>query len=148
MLGDDRALGERAEHAHAAEVLAAGVEPVGAVGQAPNQKVGAQVAQVRLAGRAPPAVAADRQERADHVIAGLQPGDALADLLDDPGALVPAHHREPRHDVAVPQMLIGMAQARRYITDEHLAGLGGVQVQFGDLKVLAGSAQDRSSGLH
>ena len=82
------------------------------------------------------------------MVAGLQPGDALADLLDDPGALVPAHHREPRHDVAVPQMLVGMAQARRYITDEHLAGLGGVQVELGDLEVLACIAQDRSLGLH
>src|SRR5215468_2529373 len=147
-LGDDRTLGERADHAHAAEVLAAGVEPVGAVGQAAVQDRGAHVAQVRLARRAPPAVAADRQERADHVVAGLQPGDALADLLDDPRALVTRHDREARHDVAVPQMLVGMAQPGRYITDEHLAGLGGVQVEFGDLKVLADSAQDRSPGLH
>src|SRR5215831_19063257 len=125
VLGDDRALGERSDHAHAAEVLAAGVEPVGAVGQAPVQDRGAHVAQVRLARRAPPAVAADRQERADHVVAGLQPGDALADLLDDPRALVTRHDREARHDVAVPQVLVGMAQPGRYVTDEHLAGLGG-----------------------
>jgi hypothetical protein len=44
------------------------------------------------------------------VVAGLQPGDALPDLLDDPGALVPADHGEARHDVAVPQMLVGVAQ--------------------------------------
>src|SRR5436190_4933005 len=120
VLGDGPELGERAEHAHAAEVLAAAVEPEGLVGQAPNQEIGAQVAQVRLAGRAPPAVPAHRQERADHVVAGLQPGDALPDLLDDPGALVAAHDGEARHDVAVPQMLVGMAQARGCITDEHL----------------------------
>src|SRR5215471_5058719 len=71
VLGDGPELGERAEHAHAAEVLAAGVEPEGAVLQAPNQEIGAQVAQVRLAGRAPPAVPAHRQERADHMVAGL-----------------------------------------------------------------------------
>src|SRR6266487_4194793 len=146
--GDDRALGERAEHAHAAEVLAAAVEPVGPVRQAAIQDGGAQVAQVRLAGRAPPAVAAHRQERADHVVAGLQLGDALADLLDDPGTLVAAHQGEARHDVAVPQMLVGMAQARGYITDEHLAGLGGIEVELGDLEVLAHPAQHCSPGLH
>ena len=57
-------------------------------------------------------MAADRQERADDVVAGLQPGDARADFLDDPGALVAADDREPRHDVAVPQVLVGVAQAR------------------------------------
>src|SRR6266516_2637283 len=148
MLGDDRALVERAEHAHAAEVLAAAVEPVGAVRQAAVQDGGAHVAQVRLAGRAPPAMAADRQERADHVIAGLQPCHALPDLLDDPGAFVATHHGEARHDIAVPQMLVRMTQPGRYITDEHLAGLGGIQVEFGDLKVLAYPAQDRGLGLH
>src|SRR5215831_2914115 len=50
VLGDDRALRERAQHAHAAQVLAAGMEPVGAVGQAPVQDRQAHVAQVRLAG--------------------------------------------------------------------------------------------------
>src|SRR6266487_3799139 len=134
--------------AHAAEVLAAAVEPVGPVRQAAIQDGGAQVAQVRLAGRAPPAVAAHRQERADHVVAGLQLGDALADLLDDPGTLVAAHQGEARHDVAVPQMLVGMAQARGYITDEHLAGLGGIEVELGDLEVLAHPAQHCSPGLH
>src|SRR5215470_13267250 len=148
VLGDDRALGERADHAHAAEVLAAAVEPVGAVRQAAVQNGGAHVAQVRLAGRAPPAVAAHRQKRADHVVAGLQPGDALADLLDDPGALVAAHDREARHDVAVPQVLVGVAQARGRITDEHLARLGRIEVELGDLEVLAHPAQDRSPGLH
>ena len=82
------------------------------------------------------------------MIAGLQPGDALADLLDDPGTLVPADQREPGHDVTVPQVLVGMAQARGDVADEHLARLGRVQVQFGDLEVLACPAQNRSSGLH
>src|SRR5262249_56107640 len=104
--GDGRGLGEGAEHAHAAEVLAAAVEPVGAVGQAPVQEGDAKVAQVRLAGRAPPAVAADRQERADDVVTGLQPGDAWADFFDDPGALVAADDWEARQEVAVPQVLV------------------------------------------
>ena len=137
VLGDDRVLRERAEHAHAAEVRAAAVEPVGAVGQAAVQDGGAHVAQVRLAGGAPPAVAADRQERADDVVTGLQPGDALPDFLDDPGALVTADDREARHDVAVTQMLVRVAQASCHVPDEHLAGLGGIEFQLDDLKVLA-----------
>src|SRR5262252_1235914 len=109
VLGDDPALGERAEHAHAAEVLAAAMEPVGAVGQAAVQDRDAQVAEVRLAGRAPPAVPADRQERADHVVAGLQPGDALPHFLDDPGAFVTADDREARREIPVAQMLVRVA---------------------------------------
>src|SRR6266566_2089800 len=148
VLGDDRALRERAEHAHAAEVLAAAVEPVGAVGQAPVQDGDAHVAQVRLAGRAPPAVTADRQERADDVITGLQPGDARPDFLDDPGALMTADHREARHDIPLTQMLVRVAQAGRHVPDEYLTGLGGIEFQLGDLKVLARSPQDSGLGLH
>src|SRR5215467_2250326 len=148
VLGDDRALGERAEHAHAAEVLAAAVEPVGAVGQAPVQDRDAQVAEVRLSGRAPPAVAADRQERADDVITGAEPGDAGTDLFDDPGALVAADDREARHDIAVTEVLVGVAETGRHVPDEDLPGLGGIEFQLGDLEVLAHSAQHRGLGLH
>src|SRR5215467_3839214 len=148
VLGDDRVLRERAEHAHAAEVLAAAVEPVGAVGQAPVQDGDAQVAQVRLAGRAPAAVAADRQERADDVITGAEPGDAGTDLFDDPGALVAADDREARHDIAVTEVLVGVAQSSRHVPDEDFSGLGGIEFQLGDLEVLAHSAQHRGLGLH
>src|SRR6516162_9452044 len=148
VLGDDPELGERAQHAHAAEVLAAGMEPVGAVGQAPVQEGNAQVAQVRVAGRAPPAVAADRQERADDVITGLQPGDALPHLLDDPGTLVPPDDREARREIPLTQMLVRAAQARRRVPDEHLTGLGGIELQLDDLKVLAHATQDSGFGLH
>ena len=82
------------------------------------------------------------------MVAGLQPGDALADLLDDPGALVPAHHREARHDVAVPQMLVGVAQARGRITDEHLARLGGSRSSSVTSKSWPTPRRDRSPGLH
>src|SRR5579859_1857591 len=148
VLRDDRALGERAEHAHAAEVLAAAVEPVGAVGQAAVQDGGAHVTQVRLAGGAPPAVAADREERADDVVTGLQPSDARAGFLDDPGTLVAADDREARHDIAVAQVLVGVAEACCHVPDQDFTGLGGIEFQFGDLKVLARSVQDGGLGLH
>jgi hypothetical protein len=82
------------------------------------------------------------------MVAGPQLGDALPDLLDDPGALMATYDREARHEVAVPQVLVGMAQAGCGITDEHLAGLRGIKIEFGDLKILAYPAQDRSLGLH
>ena len=43
----------------------------------------------------------------------LDAGDARADLLDDPGALVAEHHRQPRLEVAVRDVHVGVAQARR-----------------------------------
>src|SRR5262249_57796239 len=131
-----------------AAVLDAGVERVRAGGQAAVQQVEAQVAEVGLACRAPPAVPADRQDRADHVVAGSQASDAGADLLDDPGALVAADDREPRHDVAVPEMLVGVAQSRGNVPDQDLARLRRIQVELGDLEVLACSAQNRGSRLH
>ena len=82
------------------------------------------------------------------MITGLQPGDARPDFLDDSRAFVAAHDREPGHDVTVPEMLVGVAQAGRHVADEHLAGLGRVQVELGDLEVLANPAQDRGLGLH
>ena len=82
------------------------------------------------------------------MIAGLQPGDAFADFLDDARALVAAHNREPGHDVTVPEVLVRVAQASRHEADQHLAGLGRVQVELGYLEVLASSAQDRGLGLH
>jgi hypothetical protein len=45
-------------------------------------------------------------------------------------------------------MLVRLAQAGRHVPDEHLSGLGGIEFQFGDLKVLACSAQDSGLGLH
>jgi hypothetical protein len=148
MLRDHGPLGERSEHAHPAEVLAAGVEAVGAVGQAAVEDGHAHVTEVGLAGGAPPAVPADRQERADDVIARGQPGDAGADLLDDPGALVAADDREPGHDVAVPEVLVRVAQPCGHVTDKDLTGLRRIQVDLGNLEVLACSAQNRGLRLH
>jgi hypothetical protein len=46
------------------------------------------------------------------VVAGLEPGDTGPDLLDDPGTLVAADDREARHDVAVPEVLVGISPRR------------------------------------
>jgi hypothetical protein len=82
------------------------------------------------------------------VITGLQPGDALPHFLDDPGTLVTADDREARREIPLAQMLVRVAQAGRHVPDEHLTGLGGIEFQLGDLKVLAHSMQDSGFGLH
>ena len=140
-----RVLGERAEHAQAAEVLAALVEPERPVGEHPGGGVLARVAQLLTAGRAVPALAAGGNERAGHVVADLDPGDGLADRLDDAGALVPADDRQAHRRVALLDVVVGVAQARREELDPDLAVLRVVQLKLGDLPRLAGHAADRGS---
>jgi hypothetical protein len=141
-------LGERAEQAHLAEVEAVGVEAERAIGQAVVIQERAEVAHVGHTAGAEPAVAADGQERADDVVARLQPGHAGPDLLDDARALVAADDRVADGNVAGLQVLVGVAQADRHPAHQHLAGLGGVEVHLGDLEVIAQLAENRCLGLH
>ena len=83
------------------------------------------------------------------MVAGLDAGDAGADGLDDPRALVPAHEREA--DVAAAltaDVLVGVAQACGLVADQHLVLLGRVEIEFGDLPVGAGLVQHRRSRRH
>ena len=52
------------------------------------------------------------------------------------------------HDVAVAQVLVGVAQARGHPADQHLALLGLVEIELGDLPVATGLPQHRCPGLH
>ena len=65
--------------------------------------------------------AATRHERGDDVIAALQVGDAVPDLLDDSRHLVPEHHRQWPWPIAVDHRKVGVAKPRRSHADEHLA---------------------------
>jgi len=47
-----------------------------------------------------------------------------------------------------PDVLVGVTQPGRSHADENLAGLGLVQVQFGDFPWLAALAEHRRPGLH
>jgi len=97
------------------------------------------------------AVAADaavRDERQDHVVTGLHARHARPDLLDDPRALVAEHHRQPRREIAVRDVDVGVAQARVGVADEDLAFPRPVQVQLLDLDALAGLVDDSGLGLH
>ena len=74
--------------------------------------------------------------------------DARADLLDDARALVAADDREARHDVAVAQVLVGVAEARRLPADQDLALFRLVEIEVDDLPVATRLPQHRCPGLH
>ena len=145
---DHAVLAEGAEHAHRAVVAARAGDREALAGQVALEDRGAHVADRLLAGRAVAAGAAVGDERADHVVAGLDPGDARADLLDDPGALVAEHHRQPGLEVAVRDVHVGVAQPGVGVADQHLAVLRAVEVEFLDLDRLAGLVDDCGLGLH
>src|SRR5690349_4694081 len=147
-LADGAVLAEGPDHAHRA-VIAAGAghrEPL--AGQVAPEDGRAHVADGLAAGGAVAADAAVRDERADDVIAGLDPRHARPGLLDDPGALVAEYHGQPRREVAVRDVHVGVAQARVGVADEYLAVLRAIQVELFDLDALTGLVDDCSLGLH
>src|SRR5215470_3931924 len=143
-----RVLRERAEHAQAAEVLAALVEPERAVREHPGRGVLAGVAQVLAAGRAVPALAAGGDERAGHVVADGNPGDGITHRVHDARALVPADNRHPHRRVALLDVVVGVAQAGRVELDPDLVRLRVIELKLGDLPRLAGFPADRGSRCH
>src|SRR6266568_736006 len=147
-LADHAVLAEGADHAHGA-VLAAGPghgEPL--AGQVALEDRRAHVADGLAAGGAVAADAAVRDEGQDHVVAGLYPGHARPDLLDDPGALVAEHHGQPRREIAVRDVDVGVAQARVGVADEDLTFPRAVEVELFDFDALAGLVDDSGLGLH
>ena len=82
------------------------------------------------------------------MVTGLHPGHARSDLLDDPRAFVAEHHGQPRREVAVGDVDVGVAQARVGVADEYLAVLRAIQVELFDLDALAWLVYDSGLGLH
>src|SRR4029079_18670151 len=147
-LVDHAVLAERAEHAHRAvfATLPGVREPLAR--QVALEDGGAHVADRLLPVGAVATGAAVRDERADHVVPGLHPRHARADLLDDPGPLVPEHHRQPGLQVAVGDVHVGVAQSCVGVADQHLAVLRLVELQLLDLDRLAGLVHNGCAGLH
>jgi hypothetical protein len=140
---------EGAQQAHRDDVLAAGRDPVAAVGdRGAGEQVGAQVAQVLLATRARRALPAGGDEGGDHVVALLQPGDARADLGDDAGALVAADDRvEGDRGAARDQVFVAVTEARGGQLNGDLALPGVTELDLLDRPLLADTPQDRALGL-
>ena len=123
--GHDGALGE----ARDGEAMLQG----GAVGQrqargAVHERAAEAGIARRPAERRPPrpacAAGAARGDHAEHdAVARRDVDDALADLLDGAGALVPEHHRPaPGAEAAGGEMDVGVADAGRRDAHQHLAG--------------------------
>ena len=91
-----------------------------------------RAAQERLVAHAVEAAAAVRHERHHHVVAGLDVGDALADLFDHARAFVAEHERQRMRDRAVERGEIGVADAGRGHLDPDLVGLGPFELDLFD----------------
>ena len=90
--------------------------------------------------------AAEDREAADHVIAGPEPGDVGADLLDDAGGLVTQHDGHRLGDSAVDVMQVGMAEAAGGGADADLVRAGIAQGDVADDDGLAHLLED--GGFH
>src|SRR5690606_31650668 len=149
-LGHDRVLAEgRAAHV-VVHRLAVVAEAGGAVGHHALALGGAhRHAQVGLARLAEQALAAFGGVQRDHVVAGLDAGDALAHFHDDAGALVPEHRREHAFRiVARKRERIGVAQRGVGDLHQHLALARRLDVELDDLQRLSGGEGDGGAGFH
>src|SRR5262249_37817556 len=107
---------------------------------------GAEVGLARQAGRA--LAAFGRVER-DNVIALLHRGDAGPDIDHDAGALVAEDRREQALRVlARARVLVGVADAGRLDLDQHLAGLGAVELDRCHLERLARPERHCRTPIH
>jgi hypothetical protein len=149
----DGVLGERAEQAHQAEVGA--VEQVvagGAVADlAAGREGGGVVAQVGVTCHAHLAPAAGGHEPEHHMIAGLEPVDALADLDDHARTLMTPDHGRRRccaREIAGHDVLVAVAHPGRLELDEHLAVLGRIELDLLDAPRRVEFMQDSSASSH
>src|SRR5262249_39435406 len=135
--------------AHQPRVVPAHVMAGRTVALQPHRDLGTLDAEVLVPTRALRA-SATRGDPAQHdVVALVEGGDVVPHLLHDSGTLVPTDHGVPRNrQVADPDVLVRMAQARRRKADQDLALAWVVQVQLLDLPVLADLPQHRSLRLH
>ena len=106
-------------------------------------------AEVGLLAEAAFALAAFGRVERDHVIAGLDRGDARAHFPDDAGALMAEDRGEDPFAVqTIERIGVGVTDACRLDLDKHFAGLRTFQVEFDDLKRLLGLERDCGACLH
>ena len=113
-------------------------------------RVGGQpdlVAQVRTAGEAVPARAAEAADARDHVIAGLQVRDLRADRFDDAGRLVAEHRGYRARVLALHEVEVGVAQAGGDRLHQHFVRADGADLHVVDDQ-LAGNVFEHSSFHH
>ena len=130
--------------------LAVAREPRRAVGQvAVALLVADRDAAVGAVAEAVDALPALGSEQRDHVVAGRDERDALADALDDAGSLVAEHARRVAGRVGAGRGVeVGVADAAGGEPDEHLAGLRLGEVDLLDDERAAELLEDCGADLH
>ena len=123
LLGEARQVGEL-EHR-----LVAAPQPRRPVGVRGQPEL---VAQVRAAGEAVAARAAEAADARDHVIARLQVRHLRADRLHDACGLVPEHRRDRMRVGALHEVEIGVTQARRRGAHQHVVRTDGADLHVVD----------------
>ena len=103
-------------------------------------------AQGRAARQALLTVAAEHRQAGDHVVAGLDVADLIADRLDDARGLVPQHARGRVDVLALGEVKVAVAHAGGRGAHEHLMGTGLVDGDVLDLE-LAGNGPEYG-GFH
>src|SRR5665213_2017025 len=132
------------------DIVAVAAEAAGAVRHEPfalrRANGGAEVGTARQTGFALPAFR--RVERND-MVAGLDRGDAVADLAHDARAFMSENRREDAFRIGAGQRVgVGVANAGRLDLDQHLAGLRSFDVDGLDGERLAGLPGHRRAGFH
>ena len=75
-----------------------------------------------------------RTERKDDVVAGLDILDPRPVLEDDPGRLVPEHHRERQRPIPVHDVPVAHTDAGGLDPDANLFGFGRILIEIEDLE--------------
>ncbi len=77
------------------------------------------------------------------MVADLQVAHAGTDRLDDARALVAAAERQVRHrDIALGDVVVGVAQARGDVADEHLVLAGLIDLELDDFPIARSLEED------
>jgi len=101
-----------------------------------------------MAGRTTAAATARRNEPEDHVVAGSQPTDTLANLAHDPRTFVTADDGQGEGQVARDEVFVAVAHARSLHLHQHLARLGIVELDLLDAPRLVHLPQNGGRRLH
>ena len=143
MLVHQHLLGERRQVQVLVQVLAF---PAQAPGRARGHLHLGRLADRHVPGQAELAVAAEHRQAGDHVVARLHVGDVAADGLDDARGLVAEHGRRGPRPLALHEVEVAVAQARRGGADQDFARTRVVDLDVLDGQRLVGGVVD--GGFH
>ena len=141
---DDK-FGKRSDPRHLVDRLAVEPHARSAVVHHPARRIVMADAQDGAARRAVAAPAAMRPEREDHMIARLDRDHARPVLHHDAGGLMSQHHRQRHRPVAVHDVPVAHAYARRLNLHPHLVRLRRFLLKIENLQRLVNFGQNRSS---